>query len=411
MRDKITKRTVDALKAGARDEYLWDPSLPGFGVKVTPKGRKVFVVQYRMGGRGFPTRRHTIGVYGALTPEQARSRAVAVLRAVHDGRDPQAEKASARIDTVKLLVSQFCQSRRDKGRRSADGVETLLTRLVVTPWGDRPMAGITRHDVVKLLDGIVARGCCSTANRLLAHLKTMFTWAEGRGAIKNSPCKGVEKPATAVSRDRVPDDAELVEIWRAAEALGGWFGGAYKLLILTGQRREEVGRMTWAEVNLEKAVWTLPASRSKNGLAHYIHLSATAVALLRTMPRTGDAAPVFSVRGVKPISGWSGGKRALDQKIALRRAEGGIRASMPAWRTHDLRRAFATGCANLGVAPHVADRILNHVSKSKGGVMATYQRAEYTAERKAAMTLWAEHIERLLNGNTGKVLSMKREAK
>lgn len=414
MQGKITKRSVDALKPADRDDYLWDDGLPGFGVKITPEGRRVFLIQYRMGGRGFPTRRYTIGTYGAYTPEQAREKAKSLLQGVRDGIDPMGEKAAAKVNTVRKLVEQFVKSRQEKGRRSAGEIERVLTREVIGAWGDRPVVSITRQDIVRLLDTIKDRGAGTLANRTLAHIKTMFTWAENRGSLKSSPATGLEKPFAEISRDRTPSDSELIEIWGAAEGLGWPFGRAVQLLMLTGQRREEIGQMRWAEINFDSGLWSLPAERSKNGQPHEIHLSADAVALMRKLPRIDESELVFTTNGETPIQGWSKAKLRLDEKIlearegVAKKAGHNVASVKPitAWKLHDLRRAFATGLNNLGILPHVADRILNHVAKSKGGVMAIYNRAAYLAERKAAMTLWSEHLARLLTGNTANVIGL-----
>ncbi len=416
---KITKRLVDGLRSGKGDVFHWDGgdgSLPGFGVKVTPTGRKVYVLQYRMGGRGFPTRRFTIGKHGSLTHEQARTRAEHLLSDVAKGVDPQTSKVTARENTIGSLVDAFIASRRAKGRRAVDEVERLLKREVVSEWQNRPIASITTPDVVRLVESIRDRGAPATANQTLTHLKTMFNWSRNRGDIKLSPADGVEKPAPEIRRERVHSDTELVEIWRAAERLDWPFGPAYKLLILTGQRREEVGQMAWSELDLANGIWMLPGERTKNGQPHDVHLSALAVAIIKTLPKIKKVDLIFSTTGETPISGWGRAKERIDAEIQAARIkaakEMGEKAElarpMAPWRLHDLRRTFATGLNNLGVLPHVADRILNHVSKSKGGVMAVYNRAEYARERKAAMTLWAEHVERLLDGGVGKVLPMRR---
>ena len=402
MRGKITKRLVDAMRPGPRDLYVWDQPLPGFGLKVTPKGRKVYVVQYRMGGRGFTLRRYTIGPHGVYTPEEARERARKVRQTVCDGIDPMLLKKQERLNTVEKLIQGFIQSRRRKGRRSADEIQRVLEREIGKAWRGRSVASITKPDIHHVLDAIMDRGSSVIANRTLAHLKTMFNWAKSRGIIMNSPADNIEKPGEEVARERAPDAFELAEIWQAAAKLEWPVEPAVKLLILTGQRREEVGQMRWSELKLSEGVWTLPAARTKNGQAHDIHLSPLALKVIETITATEDCDLVFSTNGKTPISGWSKAKRRLEEEIAAaRQARARMRGEdadkvkpMPEWRIHDLRRSVATGLSNLGVAPIVADRILNHVPKKhKGQVMFVYNRAEYAKERRAAMELWASHIE------------------
>jgi integrase len=232
----------------------------------------------------------------------------------------------------------------------------------------------------------------------------MFNWAKSRGIISQSPVDNIEKPGEEVARERAPDDTELAEIWHAAAKLDWPFEPALKLLILTGQRREEVGQMRWSELKLSEKVWTLPATRTKNGQPHDIHLSPLALRVIETITPIEDCNLVFSTNRETPISGWSKAKRRLDEEIAAaRRAKARERGEdadkvkvMPEWRVHDLRRSVATGLSNLGVAPIVADRILNHVpKKQKGQVMFVYNRAEYVRERREALELWARHIQQV----------------
>ena len=407
MRGKITKRVIDTLMPASKDLFLWDQDLAGFGLKCTPKGNKIYIVQYRMGGRGFPTRRYKIGAHGPFTPDEARERARRVLQSIRDGLDPMQAKRAQKHNTVEKLIEGFIESRRTKGRRSADEIKRVLDREIGKAWRARSVASITKADIHHVLDAIVARGSPIIANRTLAHIKTMFNWAKSRGIVAQSPADNIEKPGEESSRERTPDDSELAEIWRATAKLDWPFEPAIKLLILTGQRREEVAQMRWSELKLAEGIWTLPATRTKNRQPHDIHLSSLALKVIRTVSPMEDCDLVFSTNGETAISGWSKAKRRLDEEIGATRRAGarelGRDASkvgqMPDWRIHDLRRSIATGLANLGVAPIVADRILNHVPrKQKGQVMFVYNRAEYARERRRALELWGEHIERITYG-------------
>ncbi len=391
MRGKITKRTVDALRAGPVDIFFWDTETKGFGLKITPEDRRVYVLQYRMGGVGFPTRRYTIGKHGAFTPEQARVEAHALLQGIAKGLDPMATKRAGRENTIGALIIEFVESRRRKGKKSTNELARLLEREVASEWRHRPAPSINSADVIRLVESIRDRGSPGTANQTLIHLKTLFRWAIVRGAIAASPTIGVEMPAQQVNRDRTHTDGELKEIWQATESLGWPFGPALQLLALTGQRREEVGQMRWSEIDIPGRVWTIPANRTKNGQPHDVHLSEGAIEILRELPRRDKDGLIFTTTGETPISGWSKAKATLDRAIAKERLKT-QRLPMPSWRIHDLRRTFATGLNNLGVLPHIADRILNHVAKSKGGVMAVYNRAEYASERRAAMILWSQYL-------------------
>jgi len=185
-----------------------------------------------------------------------------------------------------------------------------------------------------------------------------------------------------VARDRVLDDRELAQVILAARKIGGPYGGIVELLALTGQRREEVAGLPWEELDLAQRIWTIPR-RTKNAKAHIVHLSRQALTVLK---RAGQRGPlVFSLLGTKRFQHFTHAKRRLDQLSGVTR-----------WRLHDLRRTCVSGMARLGVAPHVADKILNHQSGTISGVAAVYQRHEFLAERRTALDLWGAHVDQLL---------------
>jgi integrase len=219
----------------------------------------------------------------------------------------------------------------------------------------------------------------------LKSIKTFLRWCVGRAVLDQSPAEGVPLPAKEVARDRVLDDEELARVILAARQIGGPYGGIVEILTLTGQRREEVARLQWEELDLARRVWTIPKSRTKNAKAHVVHLSEQSLAVLKRTDRNSPL--VFSPLGTKPFQEFSRAKRVLDQL-----------SGVTGWRLHDLRRTCVSGMARLGVAPHVADKILNHQAGTISGVAAVYQRHDFLAERRTALDLWGAHVERVLTG-------------
>ena len=382
---KLTKSVIDALPTPAKDVVYWDSGCPGFGVKVTPKGRKVFIVLYRAGGAGSRLRKYTIGPYGRVTLHQARAAALKIFAARTEGRDPAAEKQLARrrlvVDGVEDLVELFISEHVSK-TRSAREISQLLRREVLPSWGRRSIHEIGKRHVIELVTEVSGRGTPSAANKLLKVVKAFFGWCVGRAILDASPANGLVAPARERPRDRVLDDDELVLIIRAARQIDGAYGGIVELLALTGQRREEVAQLTWDEVDLASRTWTLPASRT-NGRPHFVHLSNEAIAVLKRTPPVGDF--VFSLSGTKPFQSFSAAKREL-----------GRLSGVSDWRLHDLRRTCVSGMARLGVAPHVADKVLNHQSGTISGVAAVYQRHEFLVDRKHALERWGTHVAGLL---------------
>lgn len=396
-RIRLTKSSIDALPTPNLDVVYWDADFPGFGVKITPKGRKVFVVLYRTGGAGSKLRKYTIGPYGRVTLHQARVAAQKVFAAKLEGRDPAAEKREAKrrvvADRVEDLLESFIAQHLSQNR-SAGEVSRLLRREIGKAWTSKSIHEITKRDVVEVISAIEQRGAPVAANKTLKSIKTFLRWCVGRAVLDQSPADGVPLPTKEVARDRVLDDQELTQVILAARKVGGPYGGIVELLALTGQRREEVAGLSWEELDLKQRVWTIPKSRTKNAKVHVVHLCEQSLDVLKRARRQGPL--VFSLLGTKPFQEFSKAKSVLDQL-----------SGVSGWRLHDLRRTCVSGMARLGVAPHVADKILNHQSGTISGVAAVYQRHEFLAERRTALDLWGAHIGRLIGETHDRRMDLK----
>ncbi len=400
-RVKLTKSAIDSLPTCVSDIVYWDSGCSGFGVKVTPKGRKVFIVLYRTGGAGSRLRKYTIGPYGRVTLHQARTAAQKVFAAKLEGRDPAAEKRAVKrrivTDRVEDLLETFIAQHVSQNR-SANEISRLLRREVSKAWGHKSIHEISKRDVVEVISAIEQRGAPIAANKALKSIKTFLRWCVGRAILDQSPADGVPLPAKETARDRVLSDTELAQVIGAARAIGGPYGGIVELLALTGQRREEVARSTWDEFDLGRQAWTLPKARTKNAKLHIVHLSHQSIAVLKRMEKRGPF--VFTVHGNKSFQDFAAAKRELDARSAL-----------TGWRLHDLRRTCVSGMARLGIAPHIADKILNHQSGTISGVAAVYQRHDFLAERKDALERWGAHVTQIVaDASTDRVSAIRRVA-
>ncbi len=378
---KITKSAIDALPVPAKDTVYWDAGLPGFGVKVTPKGKKVFIVLYRTGGAGSRLRKYTVGPYGRITLAMARAQAQKIFAARLDGRDPAAEKANSRrrlvVDRVDGLVETFILERLSD-LRSGPRVASRLRNDVIPRWGTKSIHEIKRHDIVDLVSEVAQRG--PGANRNIAKvLKTFFRWCVGRAVIDFSPVEGLNLRPPDRVRDRALADKELAAIILTGRQMPAPFGAILEVLALTGQRREEVAQMAWSEIDEETRIWHIPSQRSKNAKAHLVHLSDPVWAVIKSRPQHSRF--VFATSGGKNFQSFKYAKADLDRL-----------SGVTGWRTHDLRRTVVTGMARLGVPPHVADKILNHQSGTISGVAVVYQKHEFLAERKDALERWGRHV-------------------
>jgi integrase len=393
---RITKRSVDVLTSAHKDIFLWDEVLRGFGLRLTPKGARSYVVQYRMGGREATTRRYTIGTHGSpWTPETARREAERILIMVRQGTDPIDAKNERRRQSVDLAFDSYVESftrlylqKRWKDWKLGEGV---LRREAVPVLRNKPLPRISRSDLAPIWDQLDDRP--AVARLAYATLRKLFRWALSRGDIERSPMEGIAAPVGAPARDRVLTDEELVLLWEATETIGLPFGPLFRLLILTGQRREEVGGMDWSELDRSAASWLIPAYRTKNRKAQLVPLSEQAVHVLNGLAGGNQWPPsgyVFSTTGKTPVSGFSKAKRRLDSFMGERLGS----RSLP-WRAHDIRRTLATGLQRLGVRFEVTEAVLNHISGARSGVAGVYQRYDWAAEKQQALEAWAEYLSRL----------------
>jgi integrase len=387
----LTDVSIRKTVATTKRQEIPDKQTRGLYLIVQPTGTKSWAVRYSRNGRVLKT---TLGPYPALSLSDARRQALQVAASVANGGDPQRDKMAERaatitpIRTVKAIVDEFLKRHTDEksGERWAAETRRILERDVLPAIGDMAAVAVGKAEIHDMLDPIMDRGSPTSANRTLAVLKKLFRWSLGRGYIDRDPCGGISKPGDETKRDRVLNDAELARVWRTGEAMSYPFGPAICLLILTGARREEVGAMRWGEVNLAEKVWTLPATRSKNGVEHVIPLSDLALSILERAPRLGrHDGFVFTTTGKTAVSGWSKAKVTLDAATGVLD-----------WRLHDLRRTVATGLAGLGVPMPVVEKILNHVSGSFGGVAGVYQRHAFADEKRDALGEWAQHINALV---------------
>jgi len=428
---QLTTAAVERFKIapGGRTEYF-DKLLPGFALRVSgpspsnPAGSKSWVVFYRFRGK---LRRDTIGKWPVLELGEAREKARKLLAAVNENRDPHT--ATQATHTIDSAVDEFMKRHMTAHQRSASYVnETrrIFDTLVLPRWQGRALRDISRRDVLDLLDRIAdgrgpskkdktGGGAPIMANRTLAALRVFFRWVVGRGLIDTTPVSNIPRPAAENHRDRVLSDDEIVLFWNGCETLGWPFGSLFRLLLLTAQRRDEGGSMTWLEVDLEGGLWTLPRERAKNDRVHEVQLSRLALDILAAAPRINGSQFIFTTTGQRPASGFSKAKQRLDSRMAELLAEGlaggvsnsdGIASGVPAWTLHDLRRTAATGMARSNIAPHVVDRILNHVSGTIRGVAAVYNRHAYLEERKTALEAWGRYVEGLVGPEPANVIPL-----
>jgi integrase len=372
---KITKSLVDGIAPG---QMVWDTALSGFGVRRQTRA-PFYLVRYRHGSK---QRYVTIGRHGSpWTVETARRRAKELLGQIASGHDPQAEKAKAAIALAETFGATIDAYLRHKQRefkpKTFDETQRYL-RQHARPLHPLPLRQIDRRTIATLLGQIEGVGV-AVRNRARSSLSAFFAWAIAEGLIDLNPVAGTTV-VVEVSRERVLSDDEIRKLWLAL--VDGRFADIVRLLLLTGQRRTEVGKLAWSEIDFARKLIVFPAVRMKNGRAHELPLSRQALAIVERQPRRNSSALLFSDSvGFKD---WDKGKQRLDARLRIAH-----------WTLHDLRRTCATGMAELGVQPHIIEAVLNHVSGHKAGVAGIYNRAKYTGEMREALQRWGDHLDQI----------------
>jgi integrase len=394
----LTQLAVDKVKArGPRDNRRVG-GIPNLYLRISEDGRKTYSLRYRLPDGRQP--RMTLGTHPVMSLAAAKTAAVAALEMAARGEDPAAAKAEAKRardeNSVAAVVAQYvARHARPKLRRWRD-VERMLELDVVPAWGERPLASIAKRDVIRLVERVVDRGAPVSANRLLALIQRVFNWAIARGIVETNPAAGIDMPHRERPRARTLTELELRAVWPAFDAIGYPFGVLGQLLLLTAQRRGEIAGMRWDQLDLERALWTLPPAATKTEVEHIVPLVPAAVALLEAVPRIEGSPLVFpSLRrtSARPISGFA------KPLAAVQRLSG-----TSGWTWHDLRRTCRTNLGRLGVEPHIGERILNHAVGSD--VARIYDLHRYEAQMRQALELWLHELDRLVRGGERKVVAL-----
>ena len=389
---RFTDRSIAALKPKVERYEAWEDGRTGFGIRVSPTGRKSWLYLYRFEGRA---RRMTLGVYPVMPLVTARLKHAEAKKLLSEGIDPGAEVIEARraehnAETVADLAEEYLEKWARPRKRSAAEDERILRKDVLPYWGRRKARDIRRRDVIKLLDTIVERGAPLQANRTLATIRVMFNFAISRDILDATPVAMVKAPSKENQRDRVLSPDEIRSFWTGLDdtPMSATLRLVLKLQLVTAQRKGEVIGAAQTEFDLEEGTWTIPAARSKNGKLHRVPLSPLAADL------------VTKARELAGTSQWlfpspSGGQSIYTESVNHALYNSLPKMGLKPFTPHDLRRTAASGMTSLGIPRLVVGKILNHVEQ---GVTAVYDRHGYDAEKRHALDTWAAHLEDILAG-------------
>jgi integrase len=434
---KLTAKNVRAIQLpeGKTDHLVWDDDIPGLGLRLRAGGSRNWVFQYALGDK---QRRLSLG---AATPESfstvkdkegklklgVRDHAAHLHAKVKLGQDPAGDKTEARkraSDTFEAIAKKFLAAKKESTRPSTySETERHILKHAKTLNGLQ-VAKIARRDIATLLGTIRENSGLVSANRVRSTLSDFFSWAmsEGIDGIESNPVIGTNKSEES-SRERVLKDHELRAIWKCSG--DDHYGAIIKLLMLTGQRADEIASLRQSEITkttvpekritdtirlpqFDIDVIDLPGERTKNKRPHIVPLSELTAAILAKQPQRADSDGklrefVFGI-GQQGFSGWSRSKERLDERITKE-----LGSELTHWTPHDLRRTMSTIMNDrLDVLPHVVEAILNHVGGTKAGVAGVYNKALYLRERADALKLWADHLMAIVEGQPSNVTTLRR---
>jgi integrase len=397
---RLTARAVEAAKPGTE---LRDSQVPGLRLRTSPQGHKRFILVTHYPGAKNASRRGLT----ATTLAEAREEAVQWRQMIRRGIDPHVAQERQRIEELRkqrhsflaVCETYFADLYRRK-LRTATKVERDIRRELIPLWADRPIADITRIDVIAAIKALVSRGVPGRAHGIFALCRGLFSWAvhcEAYG-LTHSPCTLI-KPAKLIGqhgvRQRVLADAELKAFWHATEQLG-YPGGAFlRMLLLTGQRRTEVSGARWNELDFNAKTWTIPAERHKAGSAHFVPLTGDMLALLCELPRFPHGDFLFTANhGSISIGGFSRRKAELDRLMLAELRKEDTRADLAPFVLHDLRRTVRTRLSALRVPDTVAEMVIGHGRK---GLQRIYDLHAFVDEMREALEAWNAKLRSIVN--------------
>jgi integrase len=374
---------IAKLKSGSTRYALPDPELRGHYLRITPAGTKSYVAVARNPqGKQVWT---TIGAADVMSITTARDQARAAILRIRAGLPVLLSKPETFKDVAENYLKRHVIA---NGLRSQDEIERCLGKYIYPHWQGREFNSLKRSDIARLLDDVQDKHGPRQADYVLAIVRGISNWFASRHDDYASPfTRGMRRtdPKTR-KRARILDDDELRVIWRQAEA-NGTFGDIVRLLLLTGQRREKIAAMKWADVTLD-GEWHIPAENREKGTGGSLVLPEPALQIIRVRPRLVDNSHVFPGRGAGYFRGFSPCKRSFDAKLPV----------MPAWVLHDLRRTARSLMSRAGVRPDIAERVLGHAIS---GVEGVYDRHSYRAEKADALGRLAGLIHTIIHSPVG----------
>jgi len=414
---KLTDASLRALKPKTERYETWESNGKGFGLRVSPAGRKTFIFMYRFDG---VARRMTIGTYPALTLSEAHELHAKARQKLEKGIDPGVESVKGKRKareayTVLELVDDYIERHAKRKKRSWKEDDRILHKDIIPRWGKRKAGSITRLDVVELLDEVRDRaeaigGRGVQANRTLEIIRKMFNFGVGRSIVEFNPCTVIETPAKENKRDRVLSENEIKIFWSNIDKsrMEAETRLLLKLQLVTMQRKGEVVQIEKADIDLNSRWWTQPKEKVKNNQTHRVWLTDIALEIIReAMELSGDSQWLFPGRFEdRHITPQAVSHALRDAQINNPNQKLIDVFGIPRFTPHDLRRTGATHATGAGVTRFIIGKVLNHVDHS---ITSRYDLHEYDSEIQGALETWARKLESIITGQPArKIVELRR---
>ncbi len=392
-RVKLTGAYINGLHSEDKRLEIYDDIVTGMAIRVTPTGHKSFVFRYKYDG---VAKRYTIGRYGTWSLAEARNKAKELKKLVDEGIDPVQEKKIIREtkpETLRQVVGEYKDKHLSKLKKSTQTDYEYKLEVILKGLGaDKSIKNIQRYEVLDFLDS-KAKKSPTQAKRLQAVISGIFKFAQDRGWVEKNVAARINLAGKYQRKKKWQNQAyneeEIKKLW---QEFGKWgiVGYYFKMLMTTGQRSGETRKMKWSDIDFDKRLWTISGSDTKNGLTHYVPLTALSMDILEELkPWTGKSNWVFA-------SDVKKGEHIGYQSWAARQIR---KVSKVDFNAHSLRTTVATQLAGLGTPPQVLSKILNHKRPGEGSIItAIYNRYDYEDEKRKALQTWNDQLERILSG-------------
>lgn len=402
-RIKFTDRSLKAIKPPAKPQQLdyFDNTLPGFGLRVSYNGRKSWIILYRCNGvKG----RLTLGRFDILPLAEAREKARDALKAATNGIDPTAHRHRNReAPNFKQLAVRYIEEYAKPRKRTWQKDQRLLDRNLIPALGRHKAHAITRADLRAELNRVRNRPAPVEANRTFEVVRRLFNWAIEEEILADNPAVKLPKPAEETPRERTLTADELQTLWRALDNARPAVRGVFRLMMLSAQRRNEVSRMRWGDLDRREGWWNIPAELTKTKRPYRVPITPAMLLIIEEIEQLElDPEWVFpSAAGGRPVP-ESNVTRPFRSLIR----DAGLAHFMP----HDLLHTVTSHMTAMGISQFDVGKVRHHTSGDSKSMTSRYDHYAYDREKRRALDLWNARLLQIIAGEqpAGNVVAMAR---